>query len=52
MLIQENESIDSQSISRTGDDNFTMDEEQNGRISDDHEANNINSLDIFSESMF
>jgi hypothetical protein len=52
MLIQENESIDSQSNSKTGDDNFSMDEEQNRRISEDDEVNNINSLDIFSESMF
>jgi hypothetical protein len=52
MLTEENESIDSQNISTIGDNSCSMDAEQSRRSSEHHEVDNINSVDILSESMF
>jgi hypothetical protein len=51
-LTGENESIDSQNISTIEDNNSLMDDEESTRNSEHHESDNINSVDIFSESMF
>jgi hypothetical protein len=47
ILTEENESMDSQNISTIGDNSCSIDEEQSRRIFKHHEADNINSADVF-----
>jgi hypothetical protein len=51
-LTEENQSFDSQNISTIEDNNSLMDDEESTRNSEHHESDNINSVDIFLESMF